>query len=153
MLYARRGRPGNDLRPTWSIASSASTAVTRCGWPTCSYVPAGTGFLYLAVVIDASSRKMAGWFMGERMTAKLVLGAVHMALHTRKPDSVIHHSDQGSQDTSIAFGSRCQEMNVDSFMAVTLSASFQRQVFDPLDPSSGWADSNPRQRCSKMRFA
>ena len=50
--------------------------------------------------------------MGERMTVDLVLAALNTALHTRKPDSVIHHSDQGSQYTSITFGSRCKEMGV-----------------------------------------
>ena len=76
-----------------------------------TYIPTWTGFLYLAVVVDAFSRKVAGCSMGERMTAELVLAALNMALHTRKPDSVIH-SDHGSQHTSIAFGSRCKEMGV-----------------------------------------
>ncbi len=77
-----------------------------------TYIPTWAGFLYLAVVIDAFSRKVVGWSMAERMTADLVLAALNMALHTRKPASVIHHSDQGSQYTSIAFGSRCREMGV-----------------------------------------
>jgi putative transposase len=46
------------------------------------------------------------------MTSDLVIAALDMALFTRKPESVIHHSDQGSQYTSIAFGNRCKEMNV-----------------------------------------
>jgi putative transposase len=77
-----------------------------------TYIPTWMGFLYLAVVIDAFSRKVVGWSMGEQMTADLVISALNMALHTRRPDSVIHHSDQGSQYTSIAFGSRCREMGV-----------------------------------------
>lgn len=77
-----------------------------------TYIPTWTGFLYLAVVIDAFSRKVVGWAMGERMTSELVLAALNMALHIRKPTSVIHHSDQGSQYTSIAFGNRCKEMGV-----------------------------------------
>ena len=77
-----------------------------------TYVPTWHGFLYLAVVVDAFSRKVVGWSMGERMTAELVIAALNMALHTRKPESVIHHSDQGSQYTSVAFGSRCHEMGV-----------------------------------------
>jgi putative transposase len=77
-----------------------------------TYLPTWTGFLYLAVVIDAFSRKVVGWSMSEQMTAELVLAALNMALHTRNPDSVIHHSDQGSQYTSVAFGSRCREMGV-----------------------------------------
>ena len=77
-----------------------------------TYVPTWAGFLYLAVVVDVYSRKVVGWAFGERMTSDLVIAALNMALHTRRPDSVIHHSDQGSQYTSLAFGRRCQEMGV-----------------------------------------
>lgn len=77
-----------------------------------TYVPTWVGFIYLAVVIDVYSRKVVGWSFGERMTSELVIAALNMALHTRRPDSVIHHSDQGSQYTSIAFGKRCEEMGV-----------------------------------------
>ena len=77
-----------------------------------TYIPTWTGFLYLAMVIDVFSRKVVGWAFGERMTADLVILALNMALMTRKPESVIHHSDQGSQYTSIAFGTRCKEMGV-----------------------------------------
>ena len=77
-----------------------------------TYIPTWAGFVYLAMVLDACSRKVVGWAMGEEMTAELVVSALNMALATRKPDSVIHHSDQGSQYTSLAFGSRCKEMGV-----------------------------------------
>lgn len=55
---------------------------------------------------------MAGWSFGERMTASLVISALNMALITRKPDEVIHHSNHGSQCTSVEFGKRCREMGV-----------------------------------------
>ena len=61
-----------------------------------TYIPTWAGFVYLAMVLDACSRKVVGWAMGEEMTAELVVSALNMALATRKPDSVIHHSDQGS---------------------------------------------------------
>ena len=77
-----------------------------------TYVPTWMGFLYLAVVIDVWSRRVVGWAMGERMTADLVLAALNMALEQRKPKGVIHHSDQGSQYTSLAFGERCRQMQV-----------------------------------------
>lgn len=64
------------------------------------------------MVIDVHSRKVVGWAFGERMPAGLVILALNMALMTRKPQSVIHHSDQGSQYTSIVFGNRCKEMGV-----------------------------------------
>ena len=77
-----------------------------------TYIPTWAGFIYLAVVLDVYSRKVVGWAFGERMSADLVVTALNMALYTRKPGSVIHHSDQGSQYTSLAFGKRCQEMGV-----------------------------------------
>ncbi len=77
-----------------------------------TYIPTWQGFLYLAVVIDVYSRKVVGWAFGVEMTAQLVIAVLDMAVHTRKLASVIHHSDQGSQYTSVAFGKRCQEMKV-----------------------------------------
>jgi len=77
-----------------------------------TYVPTWTGFLYLAVVLDAFSRRIVGWAMGNDLRAQLVLDAFNMALAQRKPVNVIHHSDQGSQYTSVAFGLRCKEAGV-----------------------------------------
>jgi len=77
-----------------------------------TYVPTWAGFLYLAVVLDAFSRRIVGWAMGNTLKAQLVLDALNMALGQRKPSGVIHHSDQGSQYTSIAFGLRCKEAGV-----------------------------------------
>ncbi len=62
-----------------------------------TYVPTWAGFIFLAVVLDVWSRRIVGWAIGEQMTADLVLAALNMALQQRKPDGVIHHSDQGSQ--------------------------------------------------------
>ena len=56
-------------------------------------VPTWAGFLYLAVVTDVYSRKVVGWAFGVNMTADLIIAALNMALLTRKPESVIHHSD------------------------------------------------------------
>ena len=61
-----------------------------------TYVPTWAGFIYLAVVLDAWSRRVVGWAIGETMTAELMLSALNMALQQRKPEDVIHHSDQGS---------------------------------------------------------
>ena len=77
-----------------------------------TYVPTWAGFLYLAVVLDAYSRRIIGWAMGNTQKAQLVIDAMNMAITQRKPESVIHHSDQGSQYTSVAFGLRCKEMGV-----------------------------------------
>ena len=78
------------------------------------------GFLYLAVVLDAWSRKpdaerqseIVGWSMANHLRAELVLDAMEMAVGRRRPGNVVHHSDQGSQYTSLAFGKRCTEAGV-----------------------------------------
>lgn len=77
-----------------------------------TYVPTWAGFLYLAIVLDAFSRRVVGWAMGHNLKAQLVLDALNMAVAQRRPDDVIHHSDQGSQYTSVAFGLRCKEAGV-----------------------------------------
>jgi putative transposase len=77
-----------------------------------TYIPTWAGFLYLAVVLDAWSRRIVGWAMATHLRTELVLDALEMAHTQRRPTNVIHHSDQGCQYTSIAFGLRCREMNV-----------------------------------------
>jgi putative transposase len=77
-----------------------------------TYVPTTAGFLYLAVVLDACSRRIVGWSMATTLATSLVLDALEMALSTRRPNGVIHHSDQGSQYTSLEFGRRCREAGV-----------------------------------------
>ena len=77
-----------------------------------TYVPTGSGFLYLAVVLDAFSRRVVGWAMAGHLRTGLVLAALDMAVAQRKPDGVVHHSDHGSQYTSLAFGARCREAGV-----------------------------------------
>ncbi len=59
-----------------------------------TYVPTWAGFLFLAVVVDAFSRRVVGWSMANHLRAELVLEALNMALCQRRPDSVVHHSDQ-----------------------------------------------------------
>jgi transposase InsO family protein len=72
----------------------------------------GSGWLYLAVVMDLYSRRIIGWAMQKRMTEDLTINALRMAVDERRPKgSLIHHSDQGSQYASDAFGrelTRCQ---------------------------------------------
>jgi putative transposase len=103
-----RHRPAPDLVKREFVA----TDINQLWVADMTYIPTWAGFLYLSVVIDVYSRKVVGWAFGERMTSDLVIQALNMALMTRKPESVIHHSDQGSQYTSIAFGNRCKEMGV-----------------------------------------
>lgn len=77
-----------------------------------TYVPTWAGFLYLAVVLDVWSRRVVGWSMATHLRTELVLEALEMALAQRRPSEVIHHSDQGCQYTSLAFGKRCRDAGV-----------------------------------------
>jgi putative transposase len=77
-----------------------------------TYVPTWSGFLYLSVVIDVFSRRVVGWAIETHLRTELVLKALEMAISQRRPAGVIHHSDQGTQYTSIAFGQRCREAGV-----------------------------------------
>jgi putative transposase len=77
-----------------------------------TYIPTWAGFLYLAVVLDTFSRRIVGWAMATHLRTELVLAALNMALGQRRPAAVIHHSDQGSQYTALAFGRRCEEAGV-----------------------------------------
>ena len=80
--------------------------------------------MYLAVVLDAWSRKC--WLVdGESLRTELVLDALEMAIGQRRPGDVIHHSDQGSQYTSLAFGGRCRaipSMRARSSASITKSS-------------------------------
>ena len=77
-----------------------------------TYIPTWAGFLYLSVVVDVWSRRVVGWSMATHLRTELVLDAMNMAVWQRRPERVIHHSDQGTQYTSIAFGLRCKEVGV-----------------------------------------
>jgi putative transposase len=104
----KRERPAPDLVKR----KFEATDINQLWVADMTYIPTWQGFIYLAVVTDVFSRKVVGWAFGEQMTSDLVISALNMALLTRKPASVIHHSDQGSQYTSIAFGERCEKMHV-----------------------------------------
>jgi putative transposase len=139
-----------------------------------TYVPTWSGFLFLAVVLDAWSRKIVGWSMATHLRTELVLDAFNMALTQRRPTNVIHHSDQGTQYTSIAFGKRCREAGVkpsmgsvgdaydnalcESFFATLERELLQRRKFQSQAEArmvlfqyiEGWY--NPRRRHSALDY-
>lgn len=115
----RRGGPtttrrDKEARPAPDLVDRNFTAMgpNQLWVADITYVPTAVGFLYLAVVLDAFSRKIVGWAMANSLRAELVLDALEMAVGQRRPKDVIHHSDQGSQYTSVAFGKRCGEAGV-----------------------------------------
>ena len=68
-----------------------------------TYIPTAEGWLYLAVIIDLFSRRVVGWAMDKHLKKSLVIRALQMALHKRKPTHLIHHSDRGSQYASYTY--------------------------------------------------
>lgn len=106
-----------------------------------TYIATWAGPVYLAIVVDVWSRRIVGWAIGEQMTAELVVRALDMAGFQRRPKNVIHHSDQGSQYTSLAFGARCKALGVrpsmgsvgdayDNAMAESCFASLECELLD-----------------------
>ncbi len=78
-----------------------------------TYVPTHEGWLFLAAVMDLYSRKIVGWSMREDLEAPLVVDAISMAIARRKPQpGLVHHSDRGSQYTSIAMGRTLRDSKV-----------------------------------------
>jgi len=106
-----------------------------------TYIPTWEGFLFLAMVLDVFSRRIVGWAMANHLRTELMLDALAMAVAQRRPEEVIHHSDQGSQYTSIAFGKRSREMGVvismgsvgdcyDNAMAESFFATLECELID-----------------------
>jgi putative transposase len=104
----RAARPAPDLVER----NFAAPGPNRLWVADITYIPTWAGFLYLAVVLDVFSRRIVGWAMETYLRTELVLKALDMALGQRRPSGVIHHSDQGSQYTSFAFGQRCEAAGV-----------------------------------------
>jgi putative transposase len=75
-----------------------------------TYIPTHEGWLFLAAVVDLCSRRVVGWSMRNDLHADLVVDAVSMAIARRNPPAgVVHHSDRGSQYTSLAFGTTLRD--------------------------------------------
>ena len=78
-----------------------------------TYLRTWEGWVYLAAVQDAYSRRIVGWSMAEHMRYDLVVDALEMALHRRRPaPGLIHHSDQGSQYVALGFGQKARDAGI-----------------------------------------
>jgi putative transposase len=115
---SRRGKPRRTTIPDPAAAPAPDLVARRFTaarpnelWlADITYLPTREGWLFLAVVLDAFSRRVVGWSMRDDLKAELVVDALAMAVTRRKPPvGVVHHSDRGSQYTSLAFGTTLRE--------------------------------------------
>lgn len=78
-----------------------------------TYLKTWEGWLYLAAVQDAFSRRIVGWSMADHMRSELVVDALQMALARRRPEpGLIHHTDQGGQYVALGFGQICAKAGI-----------------------------------------
>jgi putative transposase len=78
-----------------------------------TYVPTWEGWLFLAVVMDACTKRIVGWSMRDDLKADIVIDALGMATTMRKPKAgLIHHSDRGAQYRSLAFGRTLRDSEI-----------------------------------------
>lgn len=94
-----RARPAPDLVDR----AFAADAPNQLWLADITHLLVNGGTVYMAVIMDAFSRRIVGWAVAVHMRTDLVIEALEMALKKRNPVSVIHHSDQGSQYTSMAY--------------------------------------------------
>jgi transposase InsO family protein len=123
---SRKFRVTTDSRHSLPVAENVLDRQFEQDAPDCvwladiTYVWTREGWLYLACVLDAYSRRIVGWSMSERITKGLVLGALKMALGRRRPDceaGLLHHSDRGSQYASEAFQELLRDENITCSMS------------------------------------
>lgn len=110
--HTTQRKPGARPAPDLVQRDFSAEVPNRLWVADITYIATWTGWLYLAVVVDAWSRKVVGWAMSTHLQTALVMDALYMAIQQRHPEDVIHHSDQGSQYTSLAFGQRCRDAGV-----------------------------------------
>jgi len=110
-----------------------------------TYIWTAEGWMYVAAVVDLFSRPVVGWAMKAEMTAQLVTDALIMAIWRRgKPDSLLQHSDQGSQYTSEQF----QRLMSDH--GITCSMSRSGNVWDNAAMESFFSSLKTERTARKM---
>jgi putative transposase len=118
----RRGRttirvPGVRVANDLVKRDFSPPALNRLWLADITYLRTWEGWLYLAIVVDCFSRRVVGWALEDHLRADLVVDALEQALQRRRPDrGLVHHSDQGSQYVSLAFGRRCRLAGIEQSM-------------------------------------
>ena len=128
----RRRRAAPVRRPAHRAATTAPDLVRRdfsAAAPDRLWVaditdlPTLEGPLHLAAIVDVFSRRVIGWSMADHLRTSLVLAALDAALAARAPGpGLVHHSDRGTQYTSLALGARLREAGIAASMGAPGSA-------------------------------
>jgi putative transposase len=118
----RRGRKPRTTTPDQAAARPAdlvgrqfvAEAPDQLWLSDITYLPTGQGFVYVAFVQDCFSRMIVGWQTADHLRTELPLDALNMALHNRRlsGESTVHHSDAGSQYTSIRYSQRLSDFGL-----------------------------------------
>jgi putative transposase len=118
-----------------------------------TYVSTWSGWVYVAFVTDAYARRVLGWRCGTSMSTQLVLDALEQAIWTRHRtgdglESVVAHSDRGSQYTALKYGERLAEAGIaasvgsvgdsyDNALAETINGLYKTELIKPFGPWKG----------------
>ncbi len=117
-----RGDPNGVPAPDLVRRKFAVAPPDRLWVADITYIATEEGFLYLAFVLDAHSRRVVGWLMASHLKTDLV-DALEMAVWRRKLGAgLIHHTDRGSQYTALSFCKRLEEVGIVPSMGRTGSA-------------------------------
>ena len=134
-----------DLAPDLVNRDFAAPGPDRLWVADITALPTRAGTCYLAAVTDAWSRRVVGWSMASHMRTELVTAALDAAIVHRRPgEGLVHHSDHGSQYTSLAFGRRLRESGIaasmgsigdcyDNAMAESFFATLETELIDRSD--------------------
>jgi len=96
--------PAHTPAPNLVARDFTAPAPDRLWLGDITYLPTGEGWLYLAVLLDAYSRRIVGWAMADHLRTELALDALAMALQSRRPPAgLIHHTDRGCQYTAATY--------------------------------------------------
>jgi putative transposase len=130
-LMREHGLQGAFLRKRWRAASTrqnpratpapdlvnrdfTAPAPDRLWVADATRIPCGEGVFWLAAVRDAFSNRIVGWRCSDRCDTDLILGALEYAVWTRNVSDgqIVHHSDRGSNYTSLRFGQRLDDHGI-----------------------------------------
>jgi putative transposase len=129
----------------------APSAPNRLWVADLTYVSTWSGFAYAAFVVDSYARRILGWRVASTMATSMVLDAIEQAIWTRQQEGVldlkdvVHHTDRGSQYTSIRFSERLAEAGIqpsvgavgssyDNALAETINGLYKTELIKPRKP-------------------